>query len=93
MVSDNDACFRSSTFAALFTRNDPLLRHVRARVRSPQIDGVIERFFGALQYEHLYCGLTGDGSALHMEVHRYQRIYNPIRPHQVLGGHSQSRGT
>ncbi|WP_458682640.1 integrase core domain-containing protein [Prescottella equi] len=54
---------------------------------------MIERFFGALQYEHLYCGLTGDGSALHMEVHRYQRIYNPIRPHQVLGGHSQSRGT
>jgi hypothetical protein len=34
--------------------DEPLLRHVRTRVRSPQTNGVIERFFGTLKYEHLY---------------------------------------
>jgi transposase InsO family protein len=29
------------------------LRHQRTRVRSPQTNGVIERFFGTLKYEHL----------------------------------------
>jgi putative transposase len=33
LVSDNGSCFRSRTFAALFTGDDPLLRHVRTRVR------------------------------------------------------------
>ncbi|WP_420878900.1 transposase [Rhodococcus sp. (in: high G+C Gram-positive bacteria)] len=84
LVSDNGPCFRSRTFADLFTGHDPLLRHVRTRVRSPQTNGVIERFFGTLKYEHLYRGLIGDGDALDMEVHRYRHIYNTIRPHQAL---------
>jgi putative transposase len=84
LVSDNGPCFRSGTFAELFTGDDPLLRHMRTRVRSPQTNGVIERFFGTLKYEHLYRGIIGDGAALDMEVHRYQHIYNTIRPHQAL---------
>jgi len=53
VVSDNGPCFRGAMFAEAFTGDDPLLRHVRTRVKSPQTNGVIERFFGTLKYEHL----------------------------------------
>jgi putative transposase len=64
VVSDNGPCFRGETFAQAFTGQDPLLRHVRTRVRSPQTNGVVERFFGTLKYEHLYRGVITDGDAL-----------------------------
>lgn len=53
VVSDNGSCFRGETFQTAFAGDDPLLRHVGTRVRSPQTNGVIERFFGTLKYEHL----------------------------------------
>jgi len=86
VVSDNGPCYRGTAFQALFAdHDDPLLRHVRTRIKSPQTNGVIERFFGSLKYEHLYRGYIGDGDALDMEVHRFRIIYNTIRPHQTLG--------
>ncbi|OBB19138.1 hypothetical protein A5761_06850 [Mycolicibacterium setense] len=85
VVSDNGPCFRGQTFQTAFAGDDPLLRHVRTRVKSPQTNGVVERFFGTLKYEHLYRGYIGDGDALDMEVHRFRIIYNTIRPHQALG--------
>jgi putative transposase len=86
VVSDNGPCYRGKTFQALFADNDdPLLRHVRTRIKSPQTNGVVERFFGTLKYEHLYRGYIGDGDALDMEAHRFRIIYNTIRPHQALG--------
>jgi transposase InsO family protein len=54
-------------------------------VKSPQTNGVIERFFGTLKYEHLYRAPIDDGDALAMETQRYRQIYNTIRPHQALG--------
>jgi putative transposase len=84
VVSDNGPCFRGQIFQSAFANDDPLLRHVRTRVKSPQTNGVIERFFGSLKYEHLYRGYIGDGDALDMEAHRYRLIYNTIRPHQAL---------
>jgi hypothetical protein len=39
--------------AMMRTDGYPLLLHVRTRVRSPQTNGVVERFFGTLKYEHL----------------------------------------
>jgi putative transposase len=85
VVSDNGPCYRGTTFQALFTdQHDPLLRHVRTRIKSPQTNGVVERFFGTLKYEHLYRGYIGDGDALDMETHRFRIIYNTIRPHQTL---------
>src|SRR6266581_1542101 len=54
VVIDNGPCFRGGTFAEAFTGDDPLLRHVRTRIRSPQTNGMVERFFGTLKYEHLY---------------------------------------
>jgi transposase InsO family protein len=85
VVSDNGPCFRSGVFAEVFTGQDPLLRHVRTRVRSPQTNGVIERFFGSLKYEHLFRGPIDDGDALAVEVVRFRQIYNTIRPHQAIG--------
>jgi len=85
LVSDNGSCYRASTFRAAFDGDDPVLRHVRTRVRSPQTNGVIERFFETLKYEHLYRAPIDDGDALAMEVARFRQIYNTIRPHQALG--------
>jgi len=84
VVSDNGPCFRGATFAEAFIGDDPLLRHVRTRVRSPQTNGVIERFFGTLKYEHLFRGPIDDAGALAVEVGRFRQIYNTIRPHQAI---------
>jgi putative transposase len=84
VVSDNGPCFRGQTFQTAFAEDDPLLRHVRTRVKSPQTNGVVERFFGTLKYEHLYRGYIGNGDALDMEAHRFRIIYNTIRPHQAV---------
>lgn len=84
VVSDNGPCFRSETFAHAFTGPDPLLRHMRTRVRSPQTNGVIERFFGTLRYEHLYRTMIRDGDALSVEVNWFHQVYNTIRPHPAL---------
>jgi putative transposase len=84
VVTDNGPCFRGAVFAEAFTGEDSLLRHVRTRVKSPQTNGVIERFFGTLKYEHLFRGPINDGDALAVEVNWFRQIYNTIRPHQAL---------
>jgi putative transposase len=84
VVTDNGPCFRGGTFAEAFTGDDPLLRHVRTRIRSPQTNGVVERFFGTLKYEHLYRAIIGDGNALAVELGLFRRTYNTLRPHQAL---------
>lgn len=84
VVTDNGPCFRGGTFAEAFTGDDPLLRHVRTRVRSPQTNGIVERFFGTLKYEHLYRAIIGDGNALAVEINQFRHTYNTLRPHQAL---------
>jgi transposase InsO family protein len=84
-VLAHGSCFRGETYQTAFAADDPLLRHVRTRVRSPQTNGVIERFFGTLKYEHLYRAPIDDGGALAIETSRFCDIYNRIRPHQALG--------
>jgi putative transposase len=84
VVTDNGPCFRGGIYAEVFHGEDPLLRHVRTRVRSSQTNGVVERFFGSLKYEHLYRADIDDGDALAVEVHRFRHLYNTIRPHQAL---------
>lgn len=68
-----------------FPQEDPLLRHLRSRARSPQTNGVIERFFGTLKYEHHYRAPIDDGGALAAETARFRDIHNRVRPHQSLG--------
>jgi putative transposase len=86
VVSDNGPRLPGAVFAEALTGDDPLLRHVRTRVRSPQTNGVIERFFGTLKYEHhLFRGPIADAGVLAVEVQRFGQIYNTIRPHQAIG--------
>lgn len=85
VVSDNGSAFRGAVYATAFTGEDPLLKHVRTRVRSPQTNGVVERFFGTLKYEHLYRGLIADVLALEVEINWFRHVYNHIRPHQAIG--------
>jgi transposase InsO family protein len=84
VVTDNWHWFRGEVFAEAFTGEDALLRHVRIRVMSPQTDGVIERVFGTLKYEHLFRGPINDGDAFAVDVARFCQIYNTIRPYQAL---------
>jgi transposase InsO family protein len=88
VVSDNGPCFRGEVYATAFTGDDPLLRHVRTRVRSPQTNGVVERFFGTLKYEDLYRCEIADADALAVEVNWFRHVYNTIRPHQALDDHT-----
>jgi putative transposase len=84
VVTDNGPCFRGVTFADAFAGDDPLFRHVRTRVRSPQTNGVVERFPGTLKYEQLYRATIGDRNALAVEVNLFRHTYNTLRPHQAL---------
>ncbi len=54
-------------------------------MRSPQTNGVVERFFRTLKYEHLYRAIIDDGDALAVEVNLFRQTYNTRRPHQSLG--------
>lgn len=85
LVTDNGPAFRAEAFALLFHGQDPLLKHIRTRVHSPQTNGVIERFFGTAKYEHLYRAPVGDGAALAVEVALFRNDYNTMRPHQAIG--------
>ena len=66
--------YRGKTYQSAFAGDEPLLRHVRTRVGSPQTNGVIEQFFGALKYEHLYRAPIDDGGALAMETARFRHL-------------------
>lgn len=83
VVTDNGPAFKSIDFAG-FIRARPWLTHVRTRHRSPETNGVVERFFGTLKYEHLYRQEIGDVVTLVAEVEAYRLIYNTVRPHEGI---------
>ena len=84
VVTDNGPAYRSVGFAR-FIASRPELLHVRTRHRSPQTNGVIERFYQATKYEHLYRRQVPDGLALAQEVETYLMTYDTIRPHEAIG--------
>jgi putative transposase len=84
VVTDNGPAYRSVGFAR-FIASRPELLHVRTRHRSPQTNGVVERFYQAIKYEHLYRHEINDGLVLAREVENYLTIYNTIRPHEAIG--------
>ncbi|MGH3341659.1 MAG: transposase [Carbonactinosporaceae bacterium] len=84
LVTDNGGAFKGARFAA-FIASRPELLHVRTRRRSPGQNGVRERAFGSLKYEHLYRLEITDGQTLALESERYRRVFNHIRPHEALG--------
>src|SRR2546428_1083704 len=83
IVTDNGAAFRSAAFAR-YIASRPEFTHVRTRHRSPQTNGVIERFFQALKYEYFYRNEIGDGAILAAAVDCHQTAYTDVRPHEPI---------
>jgi len=68
-------------------RSRPELLHIRTRAKSPGQNGVRERAFGSLKYEHLYRLEIEDLPTLAREAEAYRNIFNHLRPHEALDGH------
>lgn len=83
-VTDNGGACKGARFAA-FIASRPELAHLRTRRRSPGQNGVRERAFGSLKYEHLYRVEIDDGQALAVEAERYREVFNTVRPQEALG--------
>lgn len=81
LVSDNGPCYKSAGFAR-YIDSRPELTHVR----TPQTNGVIERYHGAIQIEHLWRQLPADGAEMTNMVEAFRQLYNTIRPHETLAG-------
>ncbi len=85
VVSDNGPCYKSSGFAR-YIDSRPELTHVRTRRRSPQTNGVIQRYHGAIQIEHHWRQLPADGAEMTTMVKDFRQLYNTIRPHETFAG-------
>jgi putative transposase len=85
LVSDNGPCYKSHAFAR-YIDSRPELTHVRTRRRSPQTNGVIERYHGAIQIEHLWRQLPVNGAQMTQMVKSFRQLYNHVRPHETLAG-------
>lgn len=83
IVTDNGPCYRAAGFARYIASRDEFT-HVRTRHRSPETNGVIERFYQSIKYEHLYRHEIENGPALSEHVERYRETYNHRRPHEAL---------
>jgi putative transposase len=86
IVTDNGGAFKGAAFAR-FIASRPELLHIRTRRRSPGQNGVRERAFGSLKYEHLYRLEIDDLPTLAAEAEAYRQVFNHIRPHEALAGH------
>lgn len=83
IVSDNGSAYKSDRFQT-FISSRCELRHVRTKHHSPETNGVIERFYGSLRYEHLYRLEIASGHALGEQLEVYRELFNVIRPHEHL---------
>ena len=84
IVTDNGGAMRSASLARWFAAR-PHFEHVRTKVRSPGTNGVIERFFQSIKYEHLYREPISDGAVLGAQVNAFAALYNHVRPHETIG--------
>ena len=83
LATDNGPCFKAARFAAYIEKR-PELIHIRTRRNSPNQNGVRERAFGSLKYEHLYRHEIDNGFDLGLEVESYRQLFNQIRPHEGI---------
>ncbi len=84
LVTDNGPCFKSARFASWVAAKRHIV-HIRTRRKAPWTNGVIERFFESLKYEHPYRKEIGDRAELATQINTYRTIYNSTRPHQAIG--------
>ena len=84
IVTDNGPAFKSAGFVH-FIASHPELRLVRTRHRSPETNGVVERFNRSLKYEHLYREEIADVIALDEHIQSFRELYNWVGPHEAIG--------
>ncbi len=84
IVTDNGPAYKSDAFSR-FIMAHPALEHVRTRHYTPGQNGVVERFYRTLKYEHLYRLEIADAIHLDEQVKVHRQIYNEVRPHEALG--------
>ena len=84
IVTDNGPAYKSDAFIR-FIMSRPELEHVRTRHYTPGQNGVVERFYRTLKYEHLYQLEIPDAIELAEQIEAHRRIYNELRPHEALG--------
>ena len=83
VVTDNGPAMKSIAVARWFA-HCAHFTHVRTRHRSPHTNGVIERWFEALKYEHLYREDIPDGIDLTEHVAAFTDEYKRVRPREAL---------
>ena len=83
IVTDNGPAMKSTALARWFAARAHLT-HVRTRHRSPWTNGDLERWFGTLKYERLWCEEIPSGIDLADRVADFIDEYNTIRPHETL---------
>ena len=83
LATDDGLCFKSARFAAYIDRR-PELIHIRTRRKGAGQNGVRERAFSSLKYEHLYRLEIDDGHQLGLEVETYRQLLNEVRPHEAI---------
>ena len=83
VVTDNGPAMKSTALARWFAARAHLT-HVRTRHRSPHTNGVVERWFETLKYEHHWCEEISSGIDLADCVADFIDEYNTIRPHETL---------
>jgi putative transposase len=88
LVTDNGGAFKGTAFAR-FIASRPELLHIRTRAKSPGQNGVRERAFGSLKYEHLYrhADQIATLADLYREAEHYRMTFNHARPHEALSMH------
>lgn len=84
--SDNGGAFKGAAFAE-FIASCPELLHIRTRAKSPGQNGVRERAFGSLKYEHLHRvhEQVATVEDLYREAEHYRMVFNHTRSHEALG--------
>jgi hypothetical protein len=89
-ITDNGPCYKAAAFAR-YIASRPEFEHVRTRHRCPETNGVIERFYGSIKYEHLYLHEIDDRPPLAEQVAGFQQIYNSsVRTTRSTGAASRA---
>ena len=76
LVTDNGPRLKSSRLAA-WVASKRHITHIRTRHRALQTNGVIERFFGTVKYEHLYRRDIDDGIQPAAETNAHRKTELP----------------
>ncbi|MDQ3722756.1 MAG: hypothetical protein M3376_06760 [Actinomycetota bacterium] len=76
LMTDNGPCFKNHGFARCIDAR-PELRHIRTRRRSPQTNGVIERYHGAIKIEALWRDLPADATEMTTMVEAFPPALQP----------------